>query len=276
MRALSLLMVLWPTVGWAHAKLANPTPVNQADDNKNGQANVLLRPCGPEVGTPVVKMWQAGAMLPVEWLETVDHKGAFEFRWAPTGAAQCTLTNNQRPGGQNDGLPNMATTQDAANRLCPTSLKFVDDPTDQGIVRANNQTWKKYSTMVPMPAAPCTGCVLQMIQWMGNATAGTAATVFTPYYSCARIELTAQTLDLAGTGPVDLGGTSSGDDGGSDGGSTMGSADAGTGATADLGPQGKPKSSYELGCAVAGHAPPSSLLALMFLCAVVLVRRRAR
>src|SRR5262245_37934858 len=119
-----LAFILVPASALAHSKLAYPEPINQSDANKNPTG-----PCGAPTGTPPVSVFQVGSDVEVSWYETINHVGGFEIRFSANDTTACTLTNN----GQNSATgPNQTTTQNAANRVCPTLMASVVDPDDAG------------------------------------------------------------------------------------------------------------------------------------------------
>jgi hypothetical protein len=260
--ALSALLVvgtLAPAVARAHTKLYQPTPVNDSDANKTTAA-----PCGTIPAAPVVTQFTAGGDLQVSWYETVNHVGWFEVRFAQNGPADCTLTNT---GSTAD--PSSTTTQDPIHRVCPTSLVApIKDPNDSGIIESNPATWKKYVQTVKMPNVSCTGCIVQLIQWMGTYDTQGNPITYTPYYSCARVTTgtPTQPADMAGMpAPADMA-TGGGGGGGGGGESDMASGGGGGG--------GLP------GCSMGGAAAAASgalpLVGLLLVTASGRLSRRSR
>ena len=100
---LGLLMA--PALAHAHFVIGTPAPVNTNDANKTADS-----PCGT-MNAPTVHVRQVGTALQLAWKETIDHTGTYEIRYAPTGIAECTATNNGQIGGvaQPAGEPTPAT-----------------------------------------------------------------------------------------------------------------------------------------------------------------------
>jgi hypothetical protein len=255
-------LLMTPSLALAHFKIDTPAPVNTLDANKTADA-----PCGPIPASPTVHVRQVGTQLQITWKETINHTGTFEIRYAPTGVAECTATNNGQATAA--GKPDATNTQIATNKICPTLLTNpITDPNDVGINQADPATWKTYTQMVTLPGTPNSTGVIQMIQWMSGGT------TYTPYFSCVRLNLSADPVDLAG-GPMDLsqapsdmavGGTGSGDGGGTGGGTGDGGGNGGGGGGVGM--------FKNTGCAMGGRADLSAFGVLFVLAALAIAARR--
>jgi MYXO-CTERM domain-containing protein len=235
--------MLLPAAAFGHARLDSPVPVNLDDATKNPNG-----PCGTVPASPTVTTFQVGQQIDVRWFETIDHQGNFEIRFAPNGAADCPMAN---------GFAG-----------CAQVLSTVPDPQDVGIIRTNMATWKVRLQRITLPSTPCTNCLLQLIQHMGQAGGGPP---YTQYYSCARIQLQAGPApDMAGTVVADLGMAPNADAGPG----TM--DDLAGGATGDDMGSGTPKGMFKnTGCSVS-HAGTTSLLGLLAAALLALALRRRR
>lgn len=167
------LLVAAPSVAYAHAIFTNPPArVNTAQQQAN-----KIPPCGalPDGGAVAKKMptvqYEAGATVPLEWTESVDHRGCFQVKLSTTG-------------------------NDTDFRI----LGQWDDP-QNGV----NNT--KFTQNVKLPdGVTCQNCTLQLTQLMigqacmPDATAPTAQT----YFSCidVRIGDFQDAGPLAEAGPV--------------------------------------------------------------------------
>jgi hypothetical protein len=123
-----LMPLVFSVISWGHARLTNPTPRNNGDNNKN-----VDLPCGPGArGIPHTYM--PGQTITVQWEETINHTGYYEFFFSP------------------------------ANDQNFTSLKVVQDM--QGALVGGQSN--KYSTTITFPNVLCNACTLRMIQFMAD------------------------------------------------------------------------------------------------------------
>jgi hypothetical protein len=266
MRPIALASVLLlSTTALAHSKLNKPDPINPNDANK-----MAVAPCGAPVGTPLVATYQVGSQVDISWYETINHVGGFEIRFAQNGEGDCTMTNNGVAPVAGVTAPYNNNTNNAAEKICPTKLLSMVDTDDAGIVQSDPTTWKLRTAKVTMPAAPCTNCIIQLIQWMGS-NGNTAPTTYTAYHSCAKINLTVNAPpDMAGTAPPDMAMADAPDL----------AAPAGGGGGGDTTPPDMAMKPYQSpsalpGCSMAGDAPaPAAWPALLLLVALVVVGRR--
>ena len=161
----------------AHALWNMPAPRDNRDGYKPPPRNPgFVLPCGVarNANQPTTNL-RAGAMQMVQWTETTTHPGCFliEFSRSDTEPFQ-QLTVYPHPNATNTPLP--------------------------------------YSTMVRLPDQPCTGCILRLRQVMlGNNTATCPPANLSDlspdlYYSCANINLTADSGNADGGRPPDGGG----------------------------------------------------------------------
>ncbi|MGZ3690196.1 MAG: SCE4755 family polysaccharide monooxygenase-like protein [Pseudobdellovibrio sp.] len=96
-------------------------------DNSTGLKSA---PCGGLPRGSAPKVFQAGSTITVQWEETIQHPGHFEFYYSQANDANFTL------------LKTVADTQDDQN------------------------TPHEYSTTLTLPNINCSGCTLQLIQVM--------------------------------------------------------------------------------------------------------------
>lgn len=97
---------------------------------RNSDAGLKTGPCGGVARTASPNTYKAGQTIQVQWEETVNHPGRFEFYFSPAG--------------------------DTGFRL----LKTVAD--DQG----ENALPHQFETTLTLPAEECEACTIQMIQVM--------------------------------------------------------------------------------------------------------------
>ncbi len=138
------LMLLSPD-SFAHTRVkANSTlvPRSSSDSIKSG-------PCGglPRSASPVVL--EPGQTITVQWEETINHPGRFEFYFSQAGDANWTM------------------------------MKTIADDKN-----GTNDLPHQFSTTLTMPAVTCTDCTIQLIQVMTEN-----ATNPSYYYSCSDIKL---------------------------------------------------------------------------------------
>lgn len=140
-----LLMILLSTnQAHAHANLK----VNGNIPPRSADTGLKVAPCGNIARTSTPKVLTPGSTVQVDWQETINHPGRFEFYWSNANDANFTL---------------LATVQDNQN--------------------GTNDLPHSYSTMITIPSTPCSACTLQLIQVM---TENPAAPSY--YYSCADIQ----------------------------------------------------------------------------------------
>jgi hypothetical protein len=118
---------------------------------RNASTGLKTAPCGGVARTAVNRVVAPGATVTVQWQETINHPGRFEFYFSPAGDANMVL------------------------------LKTVPDTQDTAIVGTN---YHMYSTTLTMPTTPCANCTLQMIQVMTENPLAP-----TNYYSCSDIQI---------------------------------------------------------------------------------------
>lgn len=144
------LCVLFSSQGLAHSRLkATASVAPRSTDPGIKEANA---PCGPNPRvTP--KVFAPGSTITVDWEETINHPGQYEFYFSAANDANFVL------------------------------LKTVVDTQDAGIV---GTAYHQYSTTITFPAGvSCDNCTLQMIQLMTDRNPPTR------YFSCADVRLTA-------------------------------------------------------------------------------------
>ena len=145
MKFLTLIVIMISSsIGWSHARLLSPAP-------RNNNAGIKTGPCGGLARTATPTVVQGGALLTVQWEETVNHPGRYIFSLSQandTGFAQNIL----------------ATVIDVQNAGVPLP--------------------HRYQTQIMLPNIDCPTCTLQMIQSMEENPAAP-----TYYYSCADINI---------------------------------------------------------------------------------------
>jgi hypothetical protein len=134
----------------SHASFAHS--IFDPNGNVPGRTTTVLKtgPCGGIARTATNKMLLVGSAVRVDWLETIQHPGRFEFYLSTANDANFTL---------------IATVPDDQDN--PNNLPHV------------------FNAMVTLPAGvTCDNCTLQMIQVMTEVP-----TAPTYYYSCADISI---------------------------------------------------------------------------------------
>ena len=131
----------------AHARLKTAGGIVPRSTN----AGIKIGPCGGVARLANPAVFPPGATITVEWEETINHPGRFEFFFSPAGDANFQM------------------------------LKSVPDNQN-----GTNDLPHQYSTTLTLPNTPCTDCTLQMIQVMTENPAAPSL-----YYSCADIRLQA-------------------------------------------------------------------------------------
>jgi hypothetical protein len=127
LRFLTLLILTFTSAQLhAHARLKPAGSIPPRSSN----AGIKTGPCGNIARGPNATTIAPGATVTVEWEETINHPGRFEFYFSPAGDANWTL------------------------------LKSVPDTQDGGGLP------HQYTTDITFPNTPCTDCTLQMIQVM--------------------------------------------------------------------------------------------------------------
>jgi hypothetical protein len=140
-------VIMAPASSSAHARLKPQGLLTPRSTN----SGLKTGPCGGVPRTTTSKSFQAGQLITVEWEETINHPGYFEFYFSPANDTGWIL------------------------------LKSVVD--DQN---GTADLPHSYSTTLTLPNTPCSACTIQMIQVMTENPASPSL-----YYSCADIELTA-------------------------------------------------------------------------------------
>jgi len=152
--ALLMIVLTFGVKVFAHARILQsgalaPRLTNGATGMNN--AGIKTGPCGgyPKVANPPV--FQPGQTITVNWEETIDHPGRYEFYFSPA--------NDQNFG---------------------PALRVVIDNQDTPVV---NGQYHQYSTTVTLPNVQCANCTLQMIQYMTETNPPSL------YYSCADLQV---------------------------------------------------------------------------------------
>ena len=119
---------------------------------RNNDSGIKVGPCGglPRLAQSATLV--AGETITIEWEETVQHPGHFEFYFSPSGDANFEL------------------------------LKMIPDDQDDPKTIPH-----QYSTTLKVPSVPCEACTIQLIQVMTEVP-----TAPRPYFSCADIRIQAK------------------------------------------------------------------------------------
>lgn len=147
--AILIFLTAYSVQGHSHARLL-PGGVLVPRNNNSG---LKVGPCGGVAKSASPTILQKGQVVQVEWEETVNHPGRYEFYFSISGEQNFVL---------------LKTVEDTQNR--------VDDLPH------------RYSTDVQLPDVECTDCVFQMIQVMTENPDFPRN-----YYSCADVELRVDT-----------------------------------------------------------------------------------
>lgn len=121
-----LSLLLNATVAHGHAGFVANTQVVP----RSADTGLKTAPCGGILRTSSPTQLEPGATITVNWQETINHPGRFEFYFSQAGETNWQL------------------------------LKTVQDTLDDNAVPHN------YSTTITLPNVQCTDCTLQMIQVM--------------------------------------------------------------------------------------------------------------
>jgi hypothetical protein len=122
-----MIFVAYPTVSFGHARIKSSAaliPRSSSDGLKTG-------PCGGVPRTNSAKTFAPGETITLNWEETINHPGQFEFYFS------------------------------LANDVNFTLLKTVVDDKD-----STTDLPHQYSTTLTLPNVSCDQCTLQMIQLM--------------------------------------------------------------------------------------------------------------
>lgn len=116
---------------------------------RNNDDGLKVGPCGNVAPTDSPTVLTAGDIIEVSWLETVEHPGYYRIAFSPGGDL---------------GYDDHVLADDIPDIVCSAPPCH-------------------YSHSVTLPGEPCTGCSLQLIQYMGRQAP------YSPYFSCADLEL---------------------------------------------------------------------------------------
>lgn len=150
--AILIIVVLLSHASFAHSRfnpLGNIPGRSTASGLKTG-------PCGGINRTATAKALASGQAVRVDWEETIQHPGRFEFYFSQSG---------------DSGFSYLATVQDDQNNPIPAG--------------GPNHV---FTSTLTLPNVTCTDCTLQMVQVMTENPASPSY-----YYSCADIQLSPST-----------------------------------------------------------------------------------
>lgn len=121
------IFIAYRETGHSHARMKSDTtimPRSSSDSLKSG-------PCGGLAKSPNPKTLSPGATITINWEETINHPGRFEFYFSTANDSNFTL------------------------------LKTVPDNSN-----ATNDLPHQFNTTITLPNVSCDNCTLQMIQVM--------------------------------------------------------------------------------------------------------------
>jgi hypothetical protein len=144
----ALLLLLLSGTASAHVTLTSPPP--RTLDNKEGPCGAAGSKRGARVTT-----FAPGAMITVEWDETIDHPGHYRIAFDDDGDDVFVNPNN----------PN--------DHFAFTLMEPIAD-----------KTGGHYTQQIQLPTTPCTNCTLQLMQIMTTQVPYNSF-----YYQCADIAL---------------------------------------------------------------------------------------
>lgn len=155
--ATAFLSIAFSETAFAHARILSTVNLKA----RSTSSALKTAPCGGvgRTATPVVLA--AGSVLVVNWEETVDHPGRFEFSFSAAG------DNNFVPIKSGTGA-------------------------DSTVIDSQNGTAglpHQYSTTLTVPAANCSACTIRLIQVMTENNPPSL------YYSCADVQVTGGTSE---------------------------------------------------------------------------------
>jgi hypothetical protein len=143
-----LLLLLSSVTAFGHSNLS----VNGNVPPRSADTGLKTAPCGNIARTATPKRFDPGSTITVQWQETINHPGHFEFSFSQ------------------------------ANDLNFQLLKSVPDDQNNPIPAGGNP--HQYTTTVTLPNVQCTACTFRLIQVMEENPAMPSF-----YYSCADIQL---------------------------------------------------------------------------------------
>lgn len=138
---------------FAHARWKLGSTVTPPRTNATG---LKTGPCGGAARTTTPRAFMPGQTITVEWEETINHPGYYRVAFSEKDDA---------------GFDN--------NILAP----MVVDNQDTPVVAGQEH---QFTTTVTLPTTLCTGCTLQLIQYMTENPQTPSL-----YYSCSDIQITA-------------------------------------------------------------------------------------
>ncbi|MBP9707745.1 MAG: lytic polysaccharide monooxygenase [Oligoflexales bacterium] len=136
-----------PTELSAHARLKSGDTLSP----RNNNPGLKTGPCGGVARTNRAKEFLVGQKINIQWEETINHPGRYEFYFSKANDEDFIL------------------------------LKTVIDEQNTRIVNAN---YHQYETEITLPLEACEACTIQMIQVMTENPSNPSL-----YFSCADIKL---------------------------------------------------------------------------------------
>ena len=172
-----LLGSLAPLSAFAHAGLVSP---ESRDNNPQSGTSIKTGPCGPNApGSGPRARFVPGSTVEITFRETINHPGHFIL--------SLSMASDQ------GFAPVSGLTQNGA------AVAADNIPHNAGAPQPSFASPRMYTGLMwTVPNTPCAGCTLQLIQVMTDRNPPTN------YYSCADIEIVADTPD-AGVAPADAG-----------------------------------------------------------------------
>lgn len=147
---------------FAHARIMPASTLPPRSTN----AGLKSGPCGGVARTNAPTVLQAGATITVNWEETINHPGRYEWSFSESGDANFQIMKN---GQDQDAI--IADTQNGGGDLP-----------------------HRYTTTLKVPNVNCTACTIRMIQVMTENPVNPSL-----YYSCADVQITGATAPPAPT-----------------------------------------------------------------------------
>lgn len=155
---IAVLSLILTTSALAHARWKLGSAITPPRTNATG---LKTGPCGGAARTSTPRAFMPGQTITVEWEETINHPGYYRVAFAEK---------------DDQGFD--------ANILAPMVVDNQNDPVTQGQEH-------QFTTTVTLPSTLCTGCTLQLIQYMTESDPPST------YFSCTDIQITADGKPVA-------------------------------------------------------------------------------
>lgn len=149
--ALAVVVASFGIKVFAHARLKT----SGALVPRSTDPGIKAGPCGGVARLAAPAVYAPGTTITVNWEETINHPGRFEFYFSQAGDA------------------NFGTPIAVRNKLAAENAAIV------------GTNYRQYSASITLPNVTCTDCTLQMIQVMTETNPPSL------YYACADVRLQA-------------------------------------------------------------------------------------